>query len=262
MNDHETRFGGIGRLYGRAGLERLRRARVCVVGIGGVGSWAVEALARSGVGAITMVDLDDICVSNVNRQLHAMDGEFGRLKVEVMAGRIRAINPDCRVHALHAFFNESTKEQILAGPFDFLIDAIDKPAKKALLIACCRQRGIPVLTTGGAGGRRDPTAIQIADPTKVTHDRLLQQTRTTLRKHHGFPRGGRAFGVECVFSPEPLVYPAKDGGTCARREPGSSLRLNCESGYGTAAFVTGAFGLVAAAQIVRRLAEGTTKNTE
>ena len=256
MIEHDQRFGGISRLYGRAGFERLRQARVCVVGIGGVGSWAVEALARSGIGSITMVDLDDICVTNVNRQLHAMDGEFGRLKVDVMAGRIRVINPDCRVHVLHAFFNESTQDQILAGPFDFLLDAIDKPVKKALLIAGCRQRGIPVLATGGAGGRRDPTRIQIADLTKVTHDRLLQQTRTVLRRRHAFPRGERMFGVECVFSPEPLVYPAKDGGTCARREPGSSLRLNCESGYGTAALVTGAFGLAAAAQMVRRLVEG------
>lgn len=258
MNDHEARFAGIARLYGRDGLQALRRARVCIVGIGGVGSWMVEALARSAIGAITMVDLDDICISNVNRQLHAMDGEFGRLKVEVMAGRVRAINPTCRVQAVHAFFTESTQEQILAGPFDFLIDAIDKPSRKALLIAGCRERGIPVLATGGAGGRRDPTAIQIADLTKVTHDRLLQQTRTLLRKRHGFPRGGRSFEVACVFSPEPLVYPAKDGGVCARRQPGSSLRLNCESGYGTAAFVTGAFGLVAASHIVQRLAGGTS----
>lgn len=258
-DDFEARFGGIGRLYGREGLEKLRRARVCVVGIGGVGSWAVEALARSGVGALTMVDLDDICVSNINRQLHAMDGQIGRLKVDVMAERVRAIHPACAVHARHAFFNETTAEEILATPFDYLLDAIDKPAKKALLIACCRERGIPVLATGGAGGRRDPTTIQIADLTKVTHDRLLQQTRTVLRRDHAFPRGGKAFGVECVFSPEPLVYPAKDGGTCARKEPGSALRLNCESGYGTAAFVTGAFGLVAAARIVKRLAEGAVK---
>ena len=119
-----------------------------------------------------------------------------------------------------------------------------------------------MLTTGAAGGRRDPTAIRIADLTQVTHDRLLQQTRTALRKRHGFPRGGRAFGVECVFSPEPLVYPSKGGGTCARREPGSSLRLNCESGYGTASFVTGAFGLVAAAHVVGKLAEGAAKDVE
>ncbi|MEY2409799.1 MAG: tRNA threonylcarbamoyladenosine dehydratase [Verrucomicrobiota bacterium] len=255
MNDHDTRFGGISRLYGRAGMERLRTATVCVVGVGGVGSWAVEALARSGIGAITLVDLDDICVSNVNRQLHAMDGEFGRLKVDVMAGRIRAINPECRIQAVHAFFNETTQAQLFAGAFDFLIDAIDKPIKKALLIAACRERGVPILVTGGAGGRRDPTAIRVADLARVTHDRLLQQTRTRLRKSHAFPRGGRAFDVPCVFSPEPIVYPGREGTTSKRREPGSSLRLNCESGYGTAAFVTGAFGLVAAAHVVRHLAE-------
>ncbi len=258
-NDFEARFGGVGRLYGHRGLERLQRAHVCVVGIGGVGSWAVEALARSGLGALTLVDLDDICISNINRQLHAMDGQIGRLKVDVMAERVRAINPGCAVHACHAFFNETTADEILATPFDFLLDAIDKPAKKALLVARCRDRSIPVLTTGGAGGRSDPTAIRVADFTKVTHDRLLQQTRTLLRKSHGFPRGGKSFGVDCVSSPEPISYPAKDGGTCARREPGSSLRLNCESGYGTAAFVTGAFGFVAASCIVRKLAEGVAK---
>jgi len=255
MNDYEARFGGTARLHGRVGLERLRRAGVCVVGIGGVGSWAVEALARSGIGALTMVDLDDICLSNFNRQLHATDGQLGRLKVDVMADRVRAINPACEVNAAHAFFNETTADQILAAPFDFLLDAIDKPVKKALLIARCRERGIPVLTTGGAGGRRDPTAIRIADLAKVTHDRLAEQTRSALRKSHGFPRGGKPFGVECVFSPEPPVFPSKNGGTCARPEPGANLRLNCESGYGTAAFVTGAFGLVAAGWIVRRLAE-------
>src|SRR5215471_8580091 len=133
------RFGGVGRLFGDEGLERLRRSHVAVIGLGGVGSWAVEALARSGVGELTLVDLDDVCISNVNRQLHALDGELGKPKVEVMARRVQAINPDCQVHALHAFFLKSNAEQILKTRFDAVIDAIDSPSRKAVLIALCRE---------------------------------------------------------------------------------------------------------------------------
>src|SRR6266496_636245 len=157
MGDYEVRFGGIRRLFAADGLERLRRAHVCVVGLGGVGSWAAEALARSGIGALTMVDLDDVCVSNVNRQLQALTSEIGRPKVEAMAQRARAINPDCAVHALHAFFSAANAGEILETRFDYVLDAVDRPEKKSLLIASCRERAIPVMVVGGAGGRRDPT---------------------------------------------------------------------------------------------------------
>jgi tRNA threonylcarbamoyladenosine dehydratase len=154
MNDDEQRFGGLARLYGAGGLQRLVQASVCVVGIGGVGSWAAESLARSGVGNITLVDLDDICLSNVNRQLHAVDGAIGRPKVEVMAERIHAIHPSCRVRAVAAFFTEGTADEILEPRFDFVLDAIDQAANKSLLIARCRQKEIPIVAVGGAGGRR------------------------------------------------------------------------------------------------------------
>lgn len=259
MSDFDQRFSGIKRLYASDGLDCLRRAHVCVIGIGGVGSWAVEALARSGIGELTLIDLDEVCVSNVNRQLHALDGEVGKPKVEVMAQRARAINPACKVHAVPEFFTESNAQEILKTHFDYVLDAIDNVTNKCLLIALCRDKGIPIVTTGGAGGRRDPTAIRVADLTLTNHDRLLQAVRKKLRDEFGFPREAKKlFNVECVFSAEPQVYPQFDGTVCAQREENSDLRLNCDSGYGTATFVTGTFGFVAAARVVEGLVKGRT----
>jgi tRNA A37 threonylcarbamoyladenosine dehydratase len=247
MNDDDLRFGGLARLYGAGGLERLTRASVCVVGVGGVGSWAAEALARSGVGHITLVDLDDVCLSNVNRQLHALDGVIGRPKVEVMAERIRAIHPSCHARAVAEFFTETTAEQILGTGFDFVVDAIDQVANKCLLIARCRKEENSIICAGGAGGRRDPAAIRVADLAQTSHDALLQQVRKKLRDDYGFARDPKTpFGVPCVFSIESAVRPA-DG--CAGR-------VTCDNGYGTASFVTGTFGLVAASRVVSRIAAG------
>ena len=252
MTNYEARFGGIRRLYGADGQDRLARAHVCVVGIGGVGSWVVEALARTGLGALTLVDLDDVCISNVNRQLHAVTGAFGRPKVEAMAERVRLIQPDCRINALQSLFTAATAAEILAAQYDGVVDAIDQTAMKALLIARCRALNIPIVTTGGAGGRRDPTALRVADLARTTHDGLLSATRKLLRDEHGFPRDPKvAFGVDCVYSTEAQVYPAADGSVCETREPGANLRLDCRSGYGTASFLTGAFGFAAAARMVK-----------
>jgi tRNA A37 threonylcarbamoyladenosine dehydratase len=259
MSDFDFRFGGIQRLFSAKALERLRSAHVCVVGIGGVGSWTVEALARSGVGELTLVDMDEVCVSNINRQLHALDGVIGRSKVEVMSQRVTAINPECRVHAIGEFLLPSTAESILRPRFDFVVDAIDNVPNKCLLIAQCRDKGHPIITLGGAGGRRNPLSIQLADLALTTHDGLLQQVRKRLRDEHGFPRElKKPFGVPCVYSTEPQVYPQTDGTVCDRREPGSDLRLNCNNGYGTAAFVTGAFGFAAAAHVVSAIAASAT----
>jgi tRNA A37 threonylcarbamoyladenosine dehydratase len=252
MHD-DARFGGIERLFGSEALERLRRAHVCVVGIGGVGSWSVEALARSGVGALTLVDLDEVCLTNVNRQLHAVAGEIGRPKVEAMARRVNAIHPACAVTALHTFFTPVTAEETLRARFDYVLDAIDSPANKSLLIAGCCARQIPVITVGAAGGRQEATSLQITDLARSSHDRLLVQVRSILRKEHGFPPADKPFGVDCVFSTKPPVFPRKDGGVRADREPGTTLRLDCETGFGTACFVTGAFGFAAAGHIVRKL---------
>ncbi len=256
MSDFEQRFGGVARLFGQAGLTRLQRAHIAVVGIGGVGSWVVEALARSGVGELTLVDLDDLCVTNINRQLHALDGAIGQSKVAVMARRVTAINPECRVHCLPLFFTEKTAAEILAPRYDYVVDAIDGSTNKSLLIARARAAGLPVLACGAAGGRRDPTAVRIADLAAGTHDHLLRETRAKLRRFHGFPPADKKLGVACVYSTEPPVYPAGDGSVCARPEPGSDPAMDCNSGYGTAAFLTGVFGLVGAGHVVREIALG------
>ncbi|HEY3857340.1 MAG TPA: tRNA threonylcarbamoyladenosine dehydratase [Verrucomicrobiae bacterium] len=253
MSDADPRFGGIERLYSADGLERLRRAKVCVVGIGGVGSWAVEALARSAVGQITLVDLDDICESNINRQLHSLEETVGQPKTTVMAERIKAINPRCDVRAVAEFFNESSAERILQSHFDWVIDAIDQTANKCLLIARCCQNKMPIIASGGAGGRKDPLKIQIVDLSQTKGDALLQQARKRLRDEHGFSRDPKTpFKVPCVFSSEPPVYPSNCKG---------GARINCDTGYGAASFVTGAFGLAAAGYVVSNIAQGSSHGT-
>lgn len=246
------RFSGIARLYGTDALENFHRSRVAVIGIGGVGSWTVEALARSGVGHISLVDLDEICITNVNRQLHAMDGQIGRLKTAAMAERTRAIHPECEVVEIEAFFREENADSILDRKFDAVIDAIDSVRHKCLLLARCHARGIPVITCGGTGGRRDPTRIRHSDLAHTSHDPLLLSVRRELRTQYGFPKSldekrSAPFGILAVFSDESPVFPTCDGGTSSQRPADASLRLNCESGYGTATPVTASFGLSAAA---------------
>jgi tRNA A37 threonylcarbamoyladenosine dehydratase len=255
--DYQDRFGGVSRLFGAAALPRLRAAHVAVVGVGGVGSWVVEALARSGVGALTLVDLDDVCVTNINRQLPALDGTFGRPKVVVLAERVRAINPECRVTPVPEFFTTAAAERLLAMRFDWVVDAIDRLTKKCELLAACVGRRQPVLTVGGAGGRRDGTRVRVADLGAAHGDELLRLVRKKLRRDHGFARGeGNRYGIPCVYSDEPPVYPWADGTCAPAPEPDSNLRLDCASGFGTAAFVTGSFGLAAAGEVVRRIASG------
>ena len=255
--DYARRFGGLARLYGNAALERLRGAHVCVIGVGGVGSWTVEALARSGVGALTMIDLDDVCVTNVNRQLPALDGQIGRAKADVIAERVRLIHPACAVTCVLEFFTAANAARLLEPRYDFTVDATDKLANKCAIITACCERGLLVLTMGGAGGKRDGTAVRVADLAHSEQDELLRQVRRKLRRECGFSRDVRAdFGVPCVYSPEQPQYPWADG-TCAREpEPGASLRLDCATGFGTATFVTGAFGFAAAGEVVRRIAGG------
>jgi len=256
MSDFETRFGGIARLYGKDGLQKLRSAHVCVVGIGGVGAWAAEALARSGIGALTLVDLDEVCVTNINRQLHALTETVGRAKVEVMAERIRTINPDCRVTAEQKFFNNKTAGELLAPKFDFVLDAIDDVTNKILLLVRCRENYFPVVACGGAGGRRELTAVRVGDLSQASHDKLLAEVRRRLRQEHGFPAGQSAMDLPCVYSVERTVYPQADGTVCEMRSAAEDgARLNCNGGLGSATFVTGAFGFAAAGFIVRKIAE-------
>lgn len=260
-DDLELRFGGIARLYGRAALAQLRASHVLVAGVGGVGSWAAEALARTGVGRITLVDLDEVCVSNVNRQLHALQSTLGLAKAEVMAARLRDIQPDIAVEARIEFVTESTLPRLLGldptadgSRPDVVLDAIDSLANKARMVAACHAASIPIIVSGGAGGRRDPTAVRLQDLGRVTHDRLLASLRGRLRRGHGFPRDGRELGVPCICSAEPPVFPDGKGDVCAARsgaKGADSTRLNCDSGFGSATFVTGTFGFAAAAHAVR-----------
>lgn len=255
--DYLARFGALGRLYGAAALPRLASAHVAVVGLGGVGSWVVEALARSGIGALTLVDLDDVCVTNTNRQAHALASTVGRPKVSVLAERVGAIHPACRVVPVDEFFTAETAERLLAPRFDWLVDAIDGMSNKALLIARCVARGQPILTVGGAGGRRDATRIRTGDLGEAQGDDLLRLVRKKLRRDHGFARGeGHVYGIPCVYSYERPLYPWADGTCATEPEPGSSLKLDCASGFGTGVFVTGAFGFAAAGEVVRRIAGG------
>lgn len=255
---YAARFGGLGRLLGRAALERLRGAHACVVGVGGVGSWTAEALARGGLGAITLIDLDEVCVSNVNRQLHALDGQIGRAKVDVLVERIRAIHPGCRVRAVQEFFVASNADRLLAPeePYTVVVDAIDSVAHKARLLAACVARGLPVVTTGGAGGKRDGTRLRVGDLGESGGDDLLRQVRKTLRREHGFPGGeGHRYGIRAVWSTEPPVYPWADGTCAAAPEAGSSTRLDCAAGLGAAVWVTAPFGFAAAQEAVRLITE-------
>jgi len=256
-DDYRQRFGGMGRLLGREGMARLQKAHVAVIGVGGVGSWTVEALVRSGVGRVTLIDMDDVCVTNTNRQLPALQNTLGQPKVDVLAARARLIHPACEVHPVAEFLTAANAGRLLAGPCDFVVDAVDRAATKALIIARCRANAVPVLTVGGAGGRRDATAVRGADLARSGGDELLRLVRRELRRTHGFPSGEAGpFGVPCVFSAEPQVFPWSDGVCRAEAEPGGSLKMDCASGFGAATFVTGVFGFAAAGEVVRRLAAG------
>lgn len=237
------RFGGIDRLYGAGSLARLAAAHVCVIGIGGVGSWATEALARSGVGRLTLIDLDHVAESNVNRQVHAIEATLGQAKVLAMGERIATINPDCVVVCIEEFIAPENVATLLPA-CDVVLDCIDDVKAKAALIAHCRRAKRAVITTGGAGGRTDPTKIRIDDLARTTQDALASKLRARLRKEYGFPRDAKKkFGVPCVFSDEPIRRPQTLA--CDLDEAGLH-GLNC-AGYGSSVAVTAGFGCAAAA---------------
>jgi len=253
--EYLDRFSGLARLYGAAALPRLRQAHVGVIGIGGVGSWTAEALARSGVGELTLIDLDEICVTNTNRQLPALTGHIGRPKVLAMAERLRLINPELVVHEEFAFFTAASVDRLLARRYDCIIDGIDDARLKALLIASCRDRALPLIVAGGAGGKSNPAAVRVADLAGASNDRLLRLVRKELRKHHGYPpETSRApFGVRAVYSEEKARFPWADGSVRSEPEPGAARRINCDTGFGSATPVTGTFGFTAAAEAIRMI---------
>lgn len=262
MSDYSLRFGGISRLYGEHASDMLREANFCVVGIGGVGSWVAEALARNGIGKITLIDLDDICTTNINRQIHALTDTVGQSKVDVMAERIKQINPQCSVEIIEDFVTADNLSLLLGKPYDFVIDAIDSVDIKSRIIAFCKRNKTPIITIGGAGGQVDPSKINIVDLSKTYQDPLLAKVKNQLRRQFHFPRADikkaskRKFAVEAVFSTEQLRYPRGDdsGEIClAKPEQSKSLanrHLDCQTGFGATTHVTATFAFFAVARAI------------
>jgi len=257
-----NRFAGIGRLYGQAALNTFAEAHVVIVGIGGVGTWVAESLARSGIGQITLIDLDDICVTNTNRQIHATAQTIGQSKVEVMAQRILSINPECQVNEIEDFVTLDNlndyfpRQQVEYKTISYVVDCIDAVKQKAALIAHCKRNKVPLVTIGGAGGQTDPSQIQVTDLAKTVQDPLLAKVRSILRKEYGFSKNvQRRFAIDAVFSTQHLVYPQADGSVCATKATAEgSMRMDCASGFGAVTMVTGTFGFMAASRVLAKLA--------
>lgn len=251
----DSRFAGIERLYGAGSVARLSSRRVAVVGVGGVGSWAAEALARSGVGSLALIDADEVCVSNANRQLHTLADTLGKAKVVVMAERLRGINPALKVEAIERFVTPATLAELLDHGFDLVLDACDAFRVKVEMTAWCRRRKLPLIVCGSAGGRTDPTMIRVRDLSRTEHDALLSLMRRKLRQEFRFPSSrDRYFGVPAVYSLENVRYPQADGSVCGRRPEGvDSLKLDCGGGLGAATHVTGAFAFAAVGRALEML---------
>jgi tRNA A37 threonylcarbamoyladenosine dehydratase len=252
--DFDRRFGGIARLYGERALERFRKAHVCVVGVGGVGSWIVEALARSAIGRLTLIDLDNVAESNINRQIQALSTTVGMPKIEALKQRIALINPYCEVELVEDFIDPDNIPQMIgAGKFDYVFDAIDSVKAKAALIAHCRDHAIPLIVIGGAGGQLDPTKIEVRDLARTEQEPLLKKVRKILRAQYGFAKGEKhKYHIDAVFSMEPLRYP--EAGDACEIDANSITGLNC-AGFGSSMVVTATFGMVAAGHMLRKMAE-------
>lgn len=252
-NDYFSRFGGIGRLIGIKGLEKIKTSNVLIIGIGGVGSWVAESLSRTGIGSMTLVDLDDVCVTNINRQVHAINGSVGKFKVDVMKSRIHDINPYCQIDTKQCFFNPKNLNDIFDKEYHFVIDACDDFTNKCYLIDHCRTNRIPLVVMGGAGGKIDPEQIRVTDMSISSNDRLLARLRKKLRQDFSFPLENEGnFGVWAVWSHERAVYPTSDG-CLTFKPPGMAKNMDCEEGFGSASFVTGAFAFAATSLVIKEL---------
>lgn len=253
-SDYESRFGGIGRLFGRKALEKIKGSRILVIGIGGVGSWVAESLARTGIGAMTLVDLDDVCITNINRQILATSTSVGQFKVDVMKKRVLDIYPQCEVETRQCFFNPKNLENIFDREYDFVVDACDDFTNKCYLIDHCRKNNIPLVVMGGAGGKIDPLQIRVTDMSTSSNDRLLARLRKKLRQDFNFPREEDGdFGVWSVWSHERAVYPTATGCSTFKPPGGLAKNMDCEEGFGSASFVTGAFAFATTSLILREL---------
>ncbi|MGC6426770.1 MAG: tRNA threonylcarbamoyladenosine dehydratase [Akkermansiaceae bacterium] len=263
-DDFLHRFGGIGRLYGIATLEAFSNSHVMIVGLGGVGSWAVEALARSGIGHLSLVDLDDLCQTNINRQIHALTNTVGQSKATALATRLREINPAIGITIHQCFYSEKNADELLLrNQPDAVIDAIDSVRPKCHLLATCRQHEIPVIASGAAGGRFDATQIRLDDLSKTHGDSLLQVVRRILRSDYRFPAAAKKsskFRIPAIFSPEQPKFPQCDGTTSTNRPTKIHGKIKCDSGYGAATHLTATFGNLASGWILTVLAEKNQKS--
>lgn len=243
----DRRFGGLSRLYGLSGAQRIHHAHVAVIGIGGVGSWAVECLARSGVGQLTLIDMDHVSESNINRQLHALTDTLGQSKAGAMQARIHQINPACQTHVVDDFITADNCQTMLTGHYDAVIDACDQVSAKVALAVWAMQNNTRLVMVGAAGGKKQGHLVDMADLAFATHDPLLAQVRQRLRRHHNAPSASNAFGVHSVFSKEKVLMPS-------RAETSSvSNTLNC-NGFGSSVTVTATFGNCAAGWVLNQLA--------
>jgi tRNA A37 threonylcarbamoyladenosine dehydratase len=262
--DTRARFDGIIRLYGTRAVSTLQKSHVLIIGIGGVGSWVAEALARSAVGNITLMDLDDVCISNTNRQLHATQQSIGQSKVDVMAERLLQINPQINVNTIHDFIDGDNVEEYITQNFTLVIDAIDAVMVKTKLINFCKWKKIPVITVGSAGGKRDPQKIVSSDLSKTKNDPLLSKVRNNLRRLHRFSRNPKQrFAITAVYSTEQMTYPDDAGETCTSKAfMTEGARLDCSQGFGAATMVTGTFAFVAASEAIKKLLKKAKTNNQ
>lgn len=243
---------GIERLLGKNALTKLQQSKAMVVGLGGVGSWAAEALARSSIGELVMMDLDDVCLSNSNRQLHALHSTVGQSKIEVLAKRFFDINPEIKITLIHDFFTKENASTIFPQDLDLVIDAIDGLSSKCALSAICFERKIPIVVCGGVGGIRSPQSLRMSDLAHATRDQLLYRMRKKLRADHGFPEGkrrgkGPAFGIPAIFADEDRVFPDGKGDICLEKpESVDGSKMDCYQGLGSAVYVSATMGMMAA----------------
>ncbi len=253
---YTQRFSGISRLYGNAALTALSKAHIAVVGLGGVGTWAAEALARSGIGEITCIELDDICITNTNRQSHALQSNIGKQKNQVISDRLTDINPECIVHTVYDFLTKDNIPKYIGDQHHVIIDAMDATHIKTALVAYTSAKKIRLVTVGSSGGKINPQKVTVSDLYRTHTDPMLSKLRSLLYKKYNFSRERKKFKVDAVYSTEQMIYPKPDGTVCMDKKVlQEGVKLDCAGGFGSSVMVTGTFGFIAAHKAIERYLE-------